>query len=210
MNSSRLLLPLLLIALGLCVATPSFAAGGPLGIDTRVPYDASGIWARKNQLDLMYGMLLTEGAIALWEGGDSRLGKTAWQAIDTTAVAGVASLVMKKAFSRVRPHDSADPNLWFKGGGNESFPSGEVTVTSAIVTPFVLEYGPDHPAVYALELLPVYDAIGRVKTWGHWQTDVIAGFALGTAVGYVMHERAMPLTLSVLPHGFAVGLSHRW
>jgi undecaprenyl-diphosphatase len=59
-------------------------------------------------------------------------------------------------------------------------------------------------------LLPVYDAIARVKTWGHWQTDVLAGLALGSGVGYLMHEREMPLTLSVLPHGFAVGLSKRW
>jgi undecaprenyl-diphosphatase len=30
----------------------------------------------------------------------------------------------------------------------------------------------------------VYDAIARVKTHGHWQSDVIAGWALGTAGGY--------------------------
>jgi undecaprenyl-diphosphatase len=208
MKSSRLLLSLLLLA-GLCLARPSYA-GGLLGIDSRVPYDDSGIWLRRNQLDLMYAMLLTEGGIALWEGGDTRLGKTAWQAIDTTVIAGVASEIMKVGFSRVRPHDTASPNQWFAGGGNESFPSGEVTVTSSVVTPFVLEYGREYPAVYALELLPVYDAIARVKSWGHWQSDVIAGFALGTTVGYFMHEREMPLTLSVLPHGFAVGLSKRW
>ena len=36
-------------------------------------------------------------------------------------------------------------------------------VTTA-VTPFVLEYGPEYPAVYALELLPLYDGIARVKS----------------------------------------------
>ncbi len=210
MKSSRLLLPVLLLLIGLCVAGTSFAAGGPLGIDDRAAYDDSGIWARSNQQALMYGLLAGEVGLALWDGSETRLGKTAWQSIDTTAVAGVSALVMKKAFSRVRPHETADPNQWFKGGGNESFPSGEVTLTSSVVTPFILEYGPDHPAVYALELLPVYDAIARVKTWGHWQTDVLAGLALGSGVGYLMHEREMPLTLSVLPHGFAVGLSKRW
>jgi hypothetical protein len=79
-----------------------------------------------------------------------------------------------------------------------------------VVTPFVLEYGRDHPAVYALELLPLYDGIARVKTWGHWQTDVIAGFALASTVGYFMHQREVPLSFSVLPHGVQIGLSKRW
>jgi hypothetical protein len=70
--------------------------------------------------------------------------------------------------ARSRPDQTADPNHWFKGSGNESFPSGEVTVSSAIVTPIVLEYRHDHPIVYALELLPAYDAIARVKVHGHW------------------------------------------
>ena len=41
---------------------------------------------------------------------------------------------------------------------------------------------------------------------GHWQSDVIAGYALGTAAGYLMHERQSPLVLSVMPHGIYVGL----
>jgi undecaprenyl-diphosphatase len=76
------------------------------------------------------------------------------------------------------------------------------------VTPFVLEYGHEQPAVYALELLPAYDAIARVKVHAHWQTDVLAGFALGTTTGYLAHSRDSPVILSVLPHGFMVGL-HR-
>jgi len=70
----------------------------------------------------------------------------------------------------------------------------------------VLEYGKDEPAVYALELLPVYDAIGRMKQQAHWQTDVLAGFALGTASGYYAQHRDGPFILGVLPHGFMVGI----
>jgi membrane-associated phospholipid phosphatase len=210
MKSRRLLLSVLLLPCCLLGAPHAHAGGGPLGIDHRPPFDDSGIWSRNVQLGVIYTMLATEGGIALWEGGDTRLGKTAWQAIDTTVFAGLAATAGKIIFSRVRPEDSNNPNLWFQGWGNESFPSGEATVTSAIVTPFVLEYGKDHPWVYALEILPAYDAIARVKTWGHWQTDVIAGLALGTTVGYFMHEREMPVILSVLPGGFRVGLSKRW
>ncbi len=119
---------------------------------------------------------------------------------------------MKYAFSRVRPDDgNGDPNLWFKGHGNESFPSGEVTVVSSIVSPFVFEYAHDHPWTYALELLPVYDGIARMKVQAHWQSDVIAGFALGTGAAWLMHRNAnTPYILSVMPHGIYVGLGKRW
>jgi len=190
----------------LLLSTGAQAGGGLFGLDHLVPLDNTGIWARRNQLLLIDVMLVGEAGVALWEGGDTRLGRTAWRSIDATVVGGVASELLKYAFSRARPNESASPNQWFQGSGHSSFPSGEVTVTSAIVTPLVLEYRSDHPAIYALELLPVYDAIARVKVHGHWQSDVIAGFALGTAAGYFMQERShTPLILGLLPQGFYVG-----
>jgi undecaprenyl-diphosphatase len=196
--------------LGLALCTNALAAGGPLGIDHRLAYDNSGIWKRSNQTGMLGLMVGTELVGALWEGGESRLGRTYWQSIDASVLGGAAALVGKSAFSRQRPSQTADPNQWFKGGGNYSFPSGEVTATTAIVTPFVLEYSSDHPEVWALEALPAYDAIARMKVQGHWQTDVLAGFALGTGVGYYAHRRDSPLLLEALPHGFMVGLKQRW
>ena len=190
--------------------SPTQAAGGLLGIDHLVPLDDRGIWARNNQKLLIAAMLAGEGAAALWEGGDTRLGRTLWKSIDATLIGGGVAEVMKLSFSRARPNQTSDPDQWFQGGGHASFPSGEVTITSAIVTPLVLEYRHDHPSVYLLELLPVYDAIARVKVHGHWQSDVIAGFALGTTVGYFMERRQTPLVLGVLPHGFYIGLKKRW
>jgi undecaprenyl-diphosphatase len=181
-----------------------------LGIDQRVAYDNSGIWSRHAQIALEYGAVAGVGALALWEGGESRLGKTSWQAVDSMALGAVAATGLKLAFSRVRPVDSNDPNQWFQGGGNKSFPSGEVTLVSSVVTPYILEYGGDHPAVYALALIPVYDGIARMKTWGHWQTDVLAGLALGGTMGWLMHDRETPLVLGVLPQGFSVGFNKRW
>ena len=181
------------------------------GIDHLVTYDDSGIWKRSNQEILEYGLIAAEIGGAVWEGGESRLGRTFWISIDSSVTAGLAAQVMKVAFSRVRPRDSGpppgNPNLWFQGHGNESFPSGEVTEVSSIVTPFVLEYGHDHPWVYALELLPVYDAIARVKVQAHWQTDVLAGFALGTGTAWLIHSSPnSPFILKVMPHGIYVGL----
>ncbi|HET8553094.1 MAG TPA: phosphatase PAP2 family protein [Gammaproteobacteria bacterium] len=207
----------------------AFAAGGPahgnsyvsdsgsaaprhrqlLGIDHRVTYDDSGIWRRKTQLHVIDAVLLAEFAGALWEGGESRVGKTFWQSVDASVFAGGTAFVLKRVFERTRPSATADPGMWFQGccqGRHQSFPSGEVSAITASVTPFVLEYGPDNPWVYALEILPAYDMAARVKTWGHWQTDVLAGYAIGFLAGWYAHERKFPLVLGVMPHGIYVGL----
>jgi hypothetical protein len=200
----RTLLLLLLLAIAPCC----LAGGGPFGIDHELRYDNSGIWARSKQEALEYGMVAFEVGGALYEGGDTRFGHTLWQSVDASAASGIVALALKYATSRVRPIDSGgDPNLWFKGHGNQSFPSGEVTLVSSGITPIVLEYRHDDPWVYALELLPVYDGIARMKVQAHWQSDVIAGFALGTGAGWLMHSNPnTPYILSVLPHGFYIGL----
>ncbi|MGB8408593.1 MAG: phosphatase PAP2 family protein [Gallionella sp.] len=190
----------------LLICTGAFAAGGPLGIDHRLGYDNSGIWKRSNQLALLDVMVIGELAGGIWEGGETRLGRTFWQSIDSSVLAGISAQGLKYAFTRARPGQANDPNLWFQGGAHYSFPSGEVAAVSAIVTPFVLEYHHDDPSVYALELLPVYDGIARMKVWGHWQTDVLAGFALGGLTGYYAHNKESPVILGILPHGFTIGL----
>lgn len=187
------------------------ADGGPLGIDHRLSYDNTGIWKRTYQNALIDVLLVGEVGGALWEGGEERFGRTLWQSIDSTVIGGVSSTALKYVFSRERPSQTSDPNKWFTGHGNQSFPSGEVTVTSAVVTPLVLEYRDQYPAIYALELIPVYDAIARMKVWGHWQSDVIAGFALGTAAGYLAHShQGTPWVLSVMPNGIYVGLKKKF
>lgn len=192
------------------MASLAMAAGGPLGIDHRWNYDNSGIWKRNVQTTLVNGLIVADVAAALWNGSDDRFGKTSWYALDSLAVAGASTEILKHVFQRERPIYTDDPDRWFQGSGNVSFPSGDVTAVTSIITPFVLEYRHDHPAVYLLELLPLYDGIARMKVQAHWQTDVLAGYAIGTAAGYFMHSRKIPLTVQLLPHGLTVGLSTRF
>jgi undecaprenyl-diphosphatase len=193
----------------LCAAPPALAGGGPLGIDSQLTYDNSGIWARTNQNALIYSLMGAVGVSALWEGGEDRFGRTSWQAVDSGVTTGVAAYALKYIFSRERPSQTSDPNKWFTGHG-QSFPSGEVTTVTALVTPYILEYGRDAPAVYALGVLPVYDAIARMKVRGHWQTDVIAGAGLGFAGGYFVRKLQTPLVLSIMPRGIQVGLKRQF
>ena len=57
---------------------------------------------------------------------------------------------------------------------------------------FILEYGHDNPATYVLALLPLYSGVARMKEWGHWQTDVLASWALGGVTGYWASTRDPP------------------
>jgi hypothetical protein len=194
---------------GMAAPGLAFAGGGPLGIDSRLNLNQQGIWKRSNQRALEDIVVGTAIAGALWEGSESRLGKTFWQSTDSILIGQAGYLVLNNTFRRERPSQTDDPGRWFKSGGH-SFPSGEVTAISSAITPFVLEYGADHPQAYALELLPLYDGLARMKSQSHWQTDVLAGWALGTASGYYAHSRNQPWSVMVLPHGLTMGWHKRF
>ncbi|MBW8851390.1 MAG: phosphatase PAP2 family protein [Xanthomonadales bacterium] len=198
MKASRLVVAACLCGLSVLHAAH---AGGPLGIDHTVAYDDSGIWNRNVQKGVAAGVALTTVGGALFVDGDTRLGRTFDQSFDAMVLTAGATTAMKLAFSRKRPSQTNDPNDFFQGGGAQSFPSGEVAEMASVVTPFILEYRHDHPAVYALALLPAYDAVARVKTHGHWQSDVLAGAAVGVALGVYAHHRATPIFLGLTPDG---------
>lgn len=188
----------------------AYAGSGPLGIDHEFSLDQSGIWARKYQTGLEYGVIAVEIGGALWFGNDDELGHTMWQTLDSSIISGLAAGVMKRAFGRARPEQGNNPNAWFKGSCCESFPSGEVTLQASFVTPLIVHYARENPWIWGLEVLPLYDAFARLKSQAHWQTDVIAGWALGTGIGYWTSTWKTPLTVRVLPGGLSIGLSKRF
>jgi hypothetical protein len=188
----------------------AWAGGGPLGIDHEWSLDQNGIWAREYQKGLEIGVIAFEVGGAVWLGNDSKLGNSLWQSIDSTVVSGVAAQLMKLTFSRARPDQGNDPNSWFQGRCCESFPSGEVTLQASFVTPLIVNYHKDAGWIWALELLPLYDGIARMKSQAHWQTDILAGWALGSAAGVWSASRETPISVRVLPHGLSVGISKRF
>jgi undecaprenyl-diphosphatase len=204
---------LLLISVGLAVVTGLPAAGYPFDwsvIDHRVQKDESGIWNPKVYRGLVGVLSVAELGGALWEGSESRLGKTLWQTMDAQLLAAGSTAVMKYVFTRVRPSDTDDPNEWFAHGSNDSFPSFEAAFSASMVTPFVLEYAGEHPTAYGMLLLPLYVGIGRVKNQAHWQSDVLAGWAIGGLSGWYAHGRETPILVQVFPHGVFVGLKARF
>jgi membrane-associated phospholipid phosphatase len=176
-------------------------------VDHRLPYDDSGVWNPTVYRSVVGVLTAAQVGGAVWEGADSRLGRTLWQGFDAELVAGLSAGVGKLAFGRVRPSSQDNPCLWFQGRSNRSFPSGEAAVAAGLVTPYILEYGQDHPSAYALMALPLYVGSGRLRNQAHWQTDVLAGWVIGGLSGRYAHGRKTPIMVELLPHGFAVGLT---
>jgi PAP2 superfamily len=199
-----------LVWLPILTISIAHAGNGPFGIDHEWALDQSGIWARKYQTGLEVAVIGVEVGGALWLGNDDALGHTFWQTIDSTVVTGVATQALKWTFSRARPDQGNDPNQWFQGHCCEGFPSGEVAVQASFVTPLIINYRHETPWIWALEVLPLYDSIARLKSQAHWQTDVIAGWALGSAVGYWSTNRQTPVSVELLPRGVSIGFSKRF
>ena len=175
-------------------------------LDRRLHYQNNGMWQRQRQLDFEYAVIAGEIGGSLWFGGQSRIGKTFWRAMDASFYTAVTVQAMKYAFSRARPFQSSSPDHWFQGNCCQSFPSGEVSFQASAVTPFIAEYHKQYPWVWALEALPAYDALALMKAHGHWQTDVLAAWAICTAWGIYAHYEPKPLILSIMPHGILVGV----
>lgn len=203
---------------GLALAALALSLGMPASaqncfwthVDHQVSYDASGVWSPSSYRSVVIGLTIAQVGGALWEGSETRFGKTMWQGIDSEIISDVAAEAGKYIFTRVRPSTENNPCLWFKGDHNRSFPSGEASVAAGLVTPYVIEYAREYPLAYGLLLIPLYVGAGRVKNQAHWQTDVIAGWAVGGLSGWYAHSRDVPILIELLPHGFAVGLSKQF
>jgi len=179
-------------------------------VDHLVSYNASGVWNPNVYRGLVVALTGAQIGGAIWEGAESRFGKTMWQGIDSEIIGGVGAEAGKYIFTRTRPAQVDNPCLWFQGKSHYSFPSGEAAVAAALVTPYVLEYGSEFPATYALLLLPLYVGAGRIKNQAHWQTDVVAGWAVGGLSGWYAHSRDVPIMIELLPHGFAIGFKKQF
>jgi undecaprenyl-diphosphatase len=196
----------IVVTLAMAMGLQSAQGCGLSHIDHRIGYDDTGIWNSDAYRGLVVALSVAQVGGAVWEGAESRFGKTMWQGIDAEIGSGLVAEAGKYIFTRARPDQGNDPCLWFQGSSHYSFPSGEASVAAGLVTPYVLEYGADHPATYALLLVPLYVGVGRLKNQAHWQTDVLAGWAVGGLTGWYAHSRETPVLISILPHGVAVGL----
>jgi membrane-associated phospholipid phosphatase len=196
----------LAMAVGFGIAISGRAAS----IDHMMTRGDQGVFSRSNQLALEWGSALGLTGMLVWSEPGSKFGATTSAAWDTMATSAVATELAKVTFRRVRPRDGNDPTAWFGSRSNRSFPSGEVAHISGIVTPYIVAYQQDYPSVWLLTVLPIYDGIARMKSQAHWQTDVIAGAALGAGIGIYCQRGACPIQFSPLIHGIGFSWQGRF
>ena len=129
--------------------------------------------------------------------------------------------VLKGISERARPMDGRERSEFFDGGS--SFPSGHSTQTWAVATVIANEYH-DRPAVQiAAYGTAAAVSVARFTGHKHYISDVVAGSALGWAIGkyvYNTHHRTPSLTSDALWHpiiapqfnraAHAYGLSLSW
>src|SRR5204862_3019474 len=60
-------------------------------IDHLVSYHASGAWNPNVERGIFWGLTIAEVGGAIWEGSETRFGKTMWQGIDSEILAGIGT-----------------------------------------------------------------------------------------------------------------------
>ena len=113
--------------------------------------------------------------------GDDRLQNTGLIALQSAAVAGGGSLLIKQLVNRARPE--ADKGHWAtqsvgQSRSDSSFPSNHAAVAFAVATPFASEY--DAPWLYGVAAAA---SLGRTAERKHWLSGTVAGGLLGYATG---------------------------
>ena len=176
-------------------------------LDTKVTKDDTGFWGAHYNVPKY--SVYTIIAVTMYEGTESRLGMTSWKALESGVLSQILAEGTKKVTGRERPRNTESASDWGNADG-DSFFSGHVSGMTALVTPYILEYQEDYPAVHALWLLPAYQMVGRVKAQAHWQSDVIVGALVGFATGYFINSREYPFSLYFDEDKVVLGLKHRF
>ena len=105
--------------------------------------------------------------------------------VSLAAVYVVNDLVLKNIFERLRPFEASDAvTALIAHPGGASFPSGHTASAFAVAAALVLSHAPRYVSVPA-SVLALLIAFSRVYLGVHYPTDVIAGAAVGIAVGAI-------------------------
>jgi PAP2 superfamily len=105
----------------------------------------------------------------------------AWTMLEAAGFTVASSTVLKYAFARERPNDTAQKDQWFKGGS--SFPSMHTSLAFAVGT-VLAESGNDRYRWLRRALgygIGGATAYLRLRSNVHWLSDTVAGAGLGIA-----------------------------
>lgn len=105
--------------------------------------------------------------------------------VSLAAVWLINDLILKNIFERLRPFEASEAvTALIAHPGGTSFPSGHTATAFAVASALAASRAPWYIAAPAL-LLAAAIAFSRMYLGVHYPSDVIAGAAVGTAVGVV-------------------------
>lgn len=130
---------------------------------------------------------------------------------------GAYTFLFKNIFQRKRPYESEppDPNYWggpFDGFNHNSFPSGHTSVVFAAATVLSGYYKEKTWVGITAFSMAGLVAISRNYDDKHWASDIVAGAALGYAVGKLVCNKQRNKRLQITPYGslYGQGVSLRY
>ncbi len=150
------------------------------------------------------GRYLGGGILVLGAGGlvfkNRKLKRTALEAGEAFLMAGAITSFLKTITMRKRPSQAEGP-FEFEWG-NRSFPSGHVTVATAVFTVFAKEY---HLKI--LYIIPALTAFARMRKNAHWLSDTVAGATVGYVVASFVVRKGGFFFLSPYENGFIISIA---
>lgn len=139
------------------------------------------------------------------------IGKIAILYAETMAIAGGLTNITKAGFARPRPYVYGPewvPGTELKSGDQAAFVSGHTSLSAAgsfFFARVFSDYHPDSnlkPYVWGIAAtIPAMTGYLRVRAGRHYPSDVIAGYALGATVGFLvptLHKK------EILPKGMRI------
>jgi membrane-associated phospholipid phosphatase len=132
----------------------------------------------------------------IWK--NKRAKETGLKGLESFVITAVFTQVIKQVTHRHRPYQNSppDPHIWdgpFSWGGDygafgyNSFPSGHSSTAFSIATVIALEYWDTKWVPIVSFGLAGLTAVYRLAVNDHWASDVLAGSALGLAIGSLVY-----------------------
>ncbi len=114
-----------------------------------------------------------------------KLTRTSAVAFESFLYTGAITSLAKGAFAREPPEGPGSRGQFWEG--ESSFPSGHTSRTFAIATVFAESYG--RRAAWVAYPIATLVGLARLEDSTHWASDVLAGGALGIAIGKALARR---------------------
>ncbi len=169
-------------------------------------YDASGAWNPNVYRGVVGALTVAEIGGAVWEGSETRFGKTLWQGVDSEIFGALGATAGKYIFTRVRPSTEDNPvpvvqgrlQLQLSRAAKRRSPPRSSPRTCSNTAASIRR--PTRCCCCPSMSVRGESRTRRTGRRTCWRAGPSAG-----SPGWYAHSRDVPLTIELLPHGFQVG-----